>query len=258
MIDFLILDYNRPVESEQCLKSIKHFAKFEHRVIYFSNGGDQNYVLSFYHQGLIDKLILNSENNGGGFGTTQLIKNADSPFAIYVQCDQYLQRDFKEEELNYLIENISNPNESRVPIIGLAGDPCGGIYSERAQILNVAWYNKWMEKSPNGGPGPFCHKQHNENYLQQLYKEFNFNWLAYGAVLFGDNGCYSRRVNPDLSEWEHRTDTKELKLIKGPIKERYMYPKFNDAEWEEVLKNQSWTENRIPENEKAHSFKFWK
>jgi GT2 family glycosyltransferase len=56
--NFLILDYNRPKESELCLKSIKNFVKFDHSIIYLSNGGEQEYIYSYYKKGLIDKLIL--------------------------------------------------------------------------------------------------------------------------------------------------------------------------------------------------------
>ena len=75
IIDFLILDYNRPVESLLCLKSIKRHAKFDHNIVYLSNGGEQEYVYDYYKQGLIDKLILRKYNSGCGLGTRELFND---------------------------------------------------------------------------------------------------------------------------------------------------------------------------------------
>jgi hypothetical protein len=55
----------------------------------------------------------------------------------------------------------------------------------------------------------------------------------------------------------HYPDTKQLWLINGPVKERYVYPKFSDREWEYVLGTQSWPPGEIPENEKKDSFHVW-
>ena len=54
--------------------------------------------------------------------------------------------------------------------------------------------------------------------------------------------------------WKHRTDTKELWLVKGPVKQKAEFPFLSDEEWQEVLETQKW-EGRIPERELPHSFK---
>ncbi len=102
-VSILVLDFMRPVESELCLQSLKQNLKFKAPIIYLSNGGDQDYVWDFYKNGLIDKLILNKENTGLGFGTTDLFKICDTEYAIYVQCDQFLGREYTEEELIALV-----------------------------------------------------------------------------------------------------------------------------------------------------------
>jgi hypothetical protein len=55
--------------------------------------------------------------------------------------------------------------------------------------------------------------------------------------------------------WKHRTDTKELWMIKKPT-EKFDFPYFNDEEWELVLNN-GWIDGEIPEKEKKHSFTYW-
>ncbi len=48
------------------------------------------------------------------------------------------------------------------------------------------------------------------------------------------------------------------RLWGGEIKEKYVYPKFSDEEWEKVLKNQDWPDWEIPSEEIAHSFVYFK
>jgi hypothetical protein len=96
-----------------------------------------------------------------------------------------------------------------------------------------------------------------EAQIQRFYKENTLIHLTDWPALVIDNGRSAKRQNPDGSLWEHRPDTKGLKLISGPVKEKNIYPYFNDSEWEYVLVNQSWPEWEIPEREKQHSFHVW-
>ena len=72
--------------------------------------------------------------------------------------------------------------------------------------------------------------------------------------MFQDNGRRAIRENPDGSIWEHHPDDKGLTLVRGPVKERYVYPKFTDEEWQGVLETQTWIAGQIPSNELADSF----
>lgn len=271
-ISYLVLDYNRPNETNIALKSIKQFTKFEHQVIMLSNGGDQSYVGNFYAQGLVDKLILNKNNSGLGFGTTDLFKICDTKYAIYFQNDQYLGREFFEHELANMIDTLGqygsdmhlhpqrapatlNAEWKMIKSISIAGDQCQGQYSERAHLIEVDFYNRIPEK-PNGGAGPYHHIEWNEGYIQKYYKSKKFSHYIWPKPLAGDNGCFSVRFNPDGSMWKHRTDTKELWMIKQP-KEKYIYPNFTDDEWQSVLATGKWPDGQIPEKEKAHSFRVW-
>jgi hypothetical protein len=176
---------------------------------------------------------------------------------LSLQNDQYIGRDFTQEEFNELKTYLDVGACS----IGLAGPVCGeNIYSERAHIINTEFY-KWMErKIPLGyaGAGPFhASGDWREAQIQKFYKENNFKHFTNWPVLVVDNGRRAKRQNPDGSLWEHQPDKKGLRLISGPVKEKYIYPYFTDAEWDYVLTNQSWPEWQIPEREKAHSFHVW-
>jgi len=258
-ISYLVLDYMRPYESELCLRSLKDNTKFECPVIYLSNGGNQDYVWEFYKEGWIDKLILNKENEGLGFGTTDLFKICKSQYAIYVQNDQYLGREYIEEELDKQIAMLGNVLEDKKVIgsISLAGDQCQGKYSERAHIIMPELYNS-IPNMPNGGAGPYHHIEWNEGHIQKWYEEEGFTHHIWPDILFGDNGAWSYRKNPDGSEWRHRTDLKKLWLIKGPVKEKYVYPKLTEEEWNGVLVDQTWEEGKIPEQEVKDSFQVWR
>jgi hypothetical protein len=250
LISFLILDYDRPVESEKCLLSIKEHAQFKHQVIYLSNGGTQDYVLEFYKKGLIDKLILNKKNNGCGFGTLELFRLCDTEYAFYVQCDQFMVHTLKDEHIDVFKRILKEPS---VKAVDLNGGLSRGIYCERAHFISVPFYNSIPDK-PGGGPGPFEHVEWNEGYVLNYFKENNYQSLVMSPLLFMDNGKYTIRNNFDGSIWKIRTDTKEVWMIKPPT-EKYRVPNFTDAEWDEVIKNQHWPPGKIPEKDRPYSFR---
>ncbi len=262
MISFLVLDFNKKDESFRCLKSFKLNAKFPYKVVFCSNGGRQDYVMDFYKDGLIDELILNKENYGLGIGTKQLFGACQTEHAMYVQNDQWLIREFTEQELNRIISMLGlgdydkAGNFHEVKSIGLAGNPCNGEYSERAHIISTRFYNSIPNK-PNGGCGPRHAEPWIEGFMQDYYRQKRHIHYIYPNILFGDNGKRAIRQNPDGSVWTHFPDTKALFLESGPVKEKYVYPYFTDAEWEQVLKTQTWPAGQIPEKEKSNSFHVW-
>lgn len=255
MISFLVLDYNRPDETAICLQSIRQNTKCAHQIILLSNGGEQSYVHSLYQTGWIDRLVLNKKNSGLGFGTTDLFKVCDTKYAIYFQNDQWLGREINAIRVSAWTHLIEYP-ESKVRSIGLAGDQCQGQYSERAHFIDVDFYNSIPNK-PNGGAGPYHHIEWNEGYIQRYYRENGFVHHVLTEPLVGDNGCYALRENPDGSRWKHRTDTKQLWMLRAP-KEKFIYPYFTDEEWAQVLSTQKWEDGKIPTNEVKSSFTFWK
>ena len=247
----------RPDESKVCLESIYKHTKCPFQVIYLSNGGVQDYVYEYYKNGLIHKLLLNKENNGLGFGTTDLFKYCNTKHAIYLQSDQTLRRTLASYEIDFLISFLDIPKDDKIiKSISLAGDQCQGKYSERAHLIDVNFYNSIPDK-PNGGAGPYHDIEWNEGYIQRYYEKNNYLHYIY-ETLFIDNGCYATRQNPDGSVWTHRTDTKQLKLIRGPINNKFVYPQFSDEEWNNVFKTQSWPDWKVPDRERVNSFVFFK
>ena len=138
MIDILVLDFNKSDESRRLLESINQHCKFDHRVVFLDNGSDEKYARIFKDEGLIDKLIENPKNEGLGTGTRQLFEEARCEYTIYAQNDQYIWRDFNENELYQIagyIDQFSYPLGSKIKSVSLAATVCGnGIYSERCHI----------------------------------------------------------------------------------------------------------------------------
>lgn len=253
--NFLILDYNRPKESELCLKSIKNFVKFDHSIIYLSNGGEQEYIYSYYKQGLIDKLILRKENSGCGLGTRELFNDfdIDSDFVFYIQCDQFMVRALYEKEVLSYVESI----KENILYVDLASNQGHGKYSERAHFINKNTYNQ----IPNtiGGPGPFANQKWTEESIQDYMKENQLTFLTVNPPVFKDNGKISYRQFPCGGETMHFTDTKQLWILK-PLKQKYLdWPniELTDEEWGLVINNK-WQNGSIPYKLKPHSFNYWK
>jgi len=258
LASYLVLDFMRPEESKLCIESLHQYTKFPFQIIYLSNGGEQDYVLDYYTKGLIHKLILNKNNSGLGIGTTDLFKSCNSEYAIYVQSDQFLRRTFAPDELEYIVSMLETQRNGRtIKSVSLAGDNAGNSqYSERAHLIRTKFYNDIPGKTIYGA-GPYHNGEWNESVIQKYYKNNNYLHYIYD-ILFQDNGKYAVRQNPDGSKWRHTTDKKTLELLNGPIKEKFVYPNFTEDEWKLVLETQNWPKDQIPENDKKHSFTYWK
>jgi len=256
MVSFLVLNYNRPKETELCLKSIRKFTKFDHEIVLLNNGGeDHAAIFSFFNQGLIDKLILRKKNSGCGLGTRELLNdfNLDNDYIIYVQCDQFMVREFSLNELNYYKESlIANQSFGHVD---LAGNQGNGRYSERAHLTSKKFYNSIPNSK--GGPGPYANELWTEESIQNFYKQNNLKFFV-AKLLFADNGKISIREYPCGGRLTQYTDTKQV-FIDIPIKSRIDFPnvKLTDQEWDSIL-NGTWIDGTVPEGHKNNSFLCWK
>lgn len=253
MLTYAILDYNRPQESELCLKSIHKFSKFNYNIVYLSNGGNQDYAIDFYKQGLIDKLILRKGNSGCGLGTRECFNdfNLDCRYIAYIQSDQFLYREFSQRELEgYLYLLYTN----QFFYIDLAGNQGNGNPSERALIIDKYNYNKIPNSK--GGPGPFANEKWTEQSFQEHMKENNLKFHSC-PTLFLDNGKESKREYPCGGLLLMYTDTKQVFIVKD-IKNRIDFPNIHltDAEWSNILGNK-WINGTVPELHKKDSFKYW-
>lgn len=261
-VSFLVLDYLRPESARLCLESIRRHVKLASYKVIYCHNGVADYPHQFLKEGLIDELIMPRENGGLGLGTRALFAACFSPLAIYWQADQIMGWDFTQQDLDITASllgqwEFADQSGRRIASVGLAGPVCGdGIYSERAHLILNDTYRELERGIPlgAGGAGPWHHLPWREGAIQQFYRD-NRLWHHTGQPpLAVDNGRDAVRQNPDGSVWRHEPDTKALTLISGPVKERYVYPKLSDKEWEQVITTQSWPAGQIPENELKDSF----
>src|SRR3989338_11219459 len=104
-LSYLVLDFLKEEETRRCLESVKRHTKFSHKVIYLHNGPAE-YPARFLKEGLCDQLIQTSTNTGLGIGTRDLFAAPFSPYSFYLQNDQFLNRDFMQEEFRALVAMI--------------------------------------------------------------------------------------------------------------------------------------------------------
>jgi hypothetical protein len=93
--------------------------------------------------------------------------------------------------------------------------------------------------------------------MQQYIKNNLLEMVSVHPFIISDAGKWAVRENPDGSRWKHRTDTKELWMI-SPPSEKYVYPKFTDEEWDQVLTSKEWLDGGIPKEEVESSFLHWR
>jgi hypothetical protein len=264
-LSIIVLDFEKKEETYLCLKSIRQHIKFPVKVIYYHNGNGSDYPYNFFKEGLCDVIIQTQKNDGLGIGTRDTFNFVFSEYTLSIQNDQIIGRDFTQEEFNEIKTILNPPNNidgSKICFsIGLAGPVCGkNIYSERCHIIKTDYYKYMEKKIPLGyaGAGPYHQNgDWREAQIQNFYKNNNYFHFTEWPILVIDNGKRAIRQNPDGSIWEHFPDTKQLRLVRGPIKEKNIYPYFTDEEWDKVLKTQKWEEWRIPEKEIKNSFHVW-
>jgi hypothetical protein len=203
----------------------------------------------------MDTFITTTKPRGCGIATRQLFQACMTPYILYCQVDQYLTRPFTESVFANCLRALEDPTTFYVDLAGNQGQ---GRPSERALLMRRKDYLA-IPGIDNviGGPGKYSDHRWTEQHLQEHMTANGLRFATANPVFFADNGGESKRTNPDGSEWMHYTDTKQLWLLKGPVKERFVYPKFSDAEWASVLETQQWEAGKIPEQEVATSFHVW-
>lgn len=254
MVSFLVLDYKKPEETKKCLLSIKKYVQVPHEIIYLDNGSNDDYVWDFKKDGLADILISRSKNDGCGNSMERLYKNASFQYCFMLQSDQELITPITQP----LVDNFISLLNSSFGFIDLAGGQAGhGKYSDRFGFFNRDFYLSIYkgEEGKLGGPGPFNYNKYTEQYIQEYFTS-NFIKVYHFPSFVRDNGKWSIREIGD-GIYKHRTDTKELTVLKTPTYKTAVYPPLNDEEWNLVLTNQ-WKNGTIPEEWKNHSFLYWK
>jgi len=268
-LTYLVLDFRKEEETRLCLESIKRHTKFPYKVVYLHNGwfADVRHPQKFLEEGLLDQLIVTAKNTGLGLGTRDLFAASFSPYSFYLQNDQFLKRDFTHEEFQEIPSligkqyiNKSDGRQGTAMSVDLAGGVWGyQNYNERAHIIPTAFYKKLEQELTLGchGAGPYNDGPWREEVIQKYYKERGYFHLIHTRPLVTDNGHRSVRQNPDGSVWEHKVDTKELRLLRGPVRERAGWPKLSEQEWADTLRTQSWPEWKVPEHQIKDIDKRW-
>lgn len=239
-LSFVVLDFNRPQCAELCLQSIKDRVKFDnYEVIFYSNGGQQDYVGRLYGKGLIDKCILSTKNEGSGFATPRAAEFVQTDFFINLQCDNMFIRDFTLEE--FLTIKKTFKKDKRVGALNLFY--CEK-FSERAYIINTKFYcqNTMHE---GGGAGPYFELGKNSETTTQewVYKKGKTcGWWSPEKPLIGDIGKYAINEFPCGGSFVRRCDTQELTVVVAP-KKRYDCYNLSSEEWDLILANKwpAWT-----------------
>ena len=185
-VSFLVLDFNKPQETEKCLSSIRALTKFKsYEIVLLSNGGFQDYPVGYYRLGLIDRLFLYRRNHGCGVGTHDLYQASKGEFSIYVQNDQFMCREFKPEELEAMIDCLNN-GAACIDLSGGAGH--NDKFSERAHIMRTSFYNQLHLKG-YGGPGPFEHDWlWSEAGTSYSFWDKDYQIMHTWPMLFANNG----------------------------------------------------------------------
>ena len=261
-VSFLVLDFQKPDLTRECLLSLRRHVKVSHKVIYLHNGLAAH-PMEFLANGLIDQLIMPRVNGGLGLGTRDLFAACFSPYAIYWQNDQIMGRDFEQRELDALIAALERPvlvsQRTRfVHSVSLAGAPCGpGVYSERAHFIETAFYRE-MEEFPlsYGGAGPYHHVQWREGQIQEFYERAGLWHLTDWPPLSVDRGIWNIRDCAG-GRVKMRTDTKAVWWIIPPTAP-YVFPEMTEAEWAAAIAGQ-WVGGTIPQAylDKGQSFNCW-
>ena len=259
-ISILILDFSRPSEGRTLLESLKKFANFDKEIVYMCNGGDSQYAYDFYKEGLIDTLIIKKNGDGAGFGQTDLLRYCKTKFAIFCQVDQFLLREITQKTMDYLVSML----EDDFKCVDLNGDQSNNhIWTDRCHLINTEFFNS-LTPFPNGGPGADS-LPWNEKYLQEKFKDNNYKIAHIFPLYFADAGKYSQRQAGKNKEGIliHRTDNKQMWVIKPILEECDVYPPLSKEEFKDMI-NGNWPIwgkdeiGRVPDVWRNNVFEFWK
>lgn len=246
-----VLDFKKSIETRQCLESIKTNLLVPHKTVLLDNGGGGEYGWQYYKEGLCDVFISKRDGQGGGVGQTDLFRWSDTKYTMFIQNDQVLQEQINESVYGWMLNKF---NEG-FKCVDLAGDQGHGIWSDRAHLIETAFFNS-CGPHPRGGTGPLHAEPWLEKYMQEVFKRpENRIFHIQNPIFFRDCGIWTIRQQPDGSICRMRTDTKALWWESAP-KEKYVFPQMSESEWEKSIRGE-WVNGDIPKSYLKHSFNCW-
>lgn len=253
ILSFLVCDFRKKFETQNCLQSIKKHALLPHCTIYLDNGAsDENYPNDFYQQELCDIIIRKRRGMGAGFGQTDLIRFCSTKYFIFVENDQELIQDITQDRLNYFIDLLENKG---FHCIDLNGDQSNkDAWTNRAHLMKTSFFNSFAP-FPNGGPG-YDSLPWNEEFLSHKFRDNNYKIAHIRPLFFKDCGKWSIREAGD-GLYKHRTDTKILFIEKTPTYKTDVFPPFDTEDWELALSGNWPKDGKVPNLWKNNVFKCW-
>lgn len=254
LLSVAILDYRREEEFLRLMASLYDHMEVAVDVVYCHDGPFPDYVTKTDSRYMISTTISTQVSRGCGIQTRQLFQACMTPYVLYCQVDQYLTRPFTQSVLETCIKVLEDPT---VFYIDLAGNQGQGRPSERALLMRRKDYLAIPGIDDTiGGPGPYADHPWTEALLQEHMRSNGLRFATTTPLFFADNGKWSRRSFPCGGQTRHATDEKTL-FIEKPLKQRYDFPnlRLNNEEWSLVLSGLWPSEGRIPEADKASSFK---
>lgn len=249
LLSVAILDHCRPQELTRLLGSLREHLQVPTDIVYCHDGpgamGPTTWANVF---------ITSDVPRGCGLQTRQLFQACMTPYVLYCQVDQYLTRPFTPQVFAGCLKALEDPTTFYVDLAGNQGQ---GRPSERALLMKRKDYLAIPGiDDVIGGPGPYADHPWTEAALQAHMAHNGLRFATANPTFFADNGKWSRRSYQCGGRTRHATDEKTL-FIERPLKQRYDFPNLtlSDAEWVDVLEGRWPIEGKIPEADKAHSFK---
>ncbi len=241
-----ILDFNRGDIALECIKSLQDGVRGEYDILYYSNGGPQQYVIDFYNAGYIDKLFLSSKNEGCNSGTIRLINNITTEYFIFLESDNVLMS-LTQKNLTDFEDALNSEGVGCIDLAGL------GHLSQRAFAMKTNLYKELKHMKPNGGPGPFEYTKNEwtEGEAQKLLKQKNLHSVA-AAGFIKNNGKFTIREMLCGGILKLRCDTKQLWIEKTPKQKQDIFH-LSDVEWGQIL-NKEWIDGTVPKGLEKESF----
>ncbi len=256
LLSVAILDHHRPQELATLLESLGKHVQVPVDIVYHHDGPSESAGVPWELLTSINTFIAGSTPRGCGIATRQLFQACMTPYIMYVQVDQFLVQPFTQDVFEVCVKLLENPSTFYVD---LAGNQGRGRPSERALLMRRKDYLGIPGiDDVIGGPGPYADHPWTEAALQEHMAKNNLRFATLNPTFFADNGKWSRRSYACGGQTRHATDEKTL-FIEKPLRQRYDFPnlKLSDAEWREVLEGRWPIEGKIPEADKASSFKVW-
>lgn len=206
----------------------------------------------------------------------KLVQSCCTDYFMSIQCDNYFQHPFAQEDLDEMIAELKDP-DSCVKSIDLSF-AAQDAFSERCFVMETDFYNSNPHQI-GGGPGPHieldwtegttaqwisengCVKQWKlQEMMDQILKEKGnldtFNLDAGKIALIGNSGKYTIRECKLGGKYKFRNDTQQLWILNPPSEKSYFGKEISEEEWKLILAG-SWADGAVPVGQQRYVQEMW-